>query len=61
MDQPTPSQRPSLHDAVQQTSEQVVPRPRVPLAPPMQIVTKGWWWRPDEEATVDQLEKADHG
>jgi hypothetical protein len=24
----------------------------------MRIVTKGWWWRPDEEATVEELAKA---
>jgi hypothetical protein len=32
----------------------------IPPAPPMQIVTKGWWSRPDEEATADELEKADN-
>jgi len=26
----------------------------------MQIITKGWWSRPDEEATADELEKADN-
>jgi hypothetical protein len=25
----------------------------------MQIITRGWWPRPDEEATVDELERAD--
>jgi hypothetical protein len=25
----------------------------------MQIITKGWWFRPDEEATADELEQAD--
>jgi hypothetical protein len=25
----------------------------------MQIITRGWWPRPDEEATVDELEIAD--
>ncbi len=33
--------------------------PRLPAAPPMQIITKGWWFRPDEEATADELEQAD--
>ncbi len=29
------------------------------VAPPMRVVTKGWGWpRPDEEATVEELEKA---
>jgi len=32
----------------------------VPLPPPMQIVTKGWWNRPVEYATAEELEKADH-
>jgi predicted RNA binding protein YcfA (HicA-like mRNA interferase family) len=27
--------------------------------PPMQVVTKGWWTLRDEEATADELEKAD--
>jgi hypothetical protein len=25
----------------------------------MQIITKGWWLRRDEEKTADELEKAD--
>ena len=29
------------------------------VAPPMRIVTKGWGWpRPDKEATVEELAKA---
>jgi hypothetical protein len=61
MDQPTPSHRP----ARQQTENYSLEKPsagvpRVPPAPPMQIITKGWWLRPDEEATADELEKADH-
>lgn len=30
--------------------------PHLPPSPPMLIVTKGWWYRPDEEATVEELE-----
>ena len=29
--------------------------PPAPTAPPMQIVTKGWWWCADEETTADEL------
>jgi hypothetical protein len=25
----------------------------------MQIITKGWWSRPDEEVTAEELERAD--
>lgn len=26
---------------------------------PMQIFTEGWWWRPDEAAAAEDLERAD--
>jgi hypothetical protein len=31
----------------------------VPAPPPMRVVTKGWWVLREEEATVEELEKAD--
>ncbi len=31
-----------------------------PAPPPMQVVTKGWWTLRDEQATVDELERADN-
>jgi hypothetical protein len=27
----------------------------------MQVVTKGWWTLRDEQATVDELDSAEHG
>jgi hypothetical protein len=32
---------------------------RVTAPPPMQVVTKGWWVLRDEQASVDELERAD--
>jgi hypothetical protein len=32
----------------------------VPAPPPMQVVTKGWWVLREEQATVDELERAEH-
>jgi hypothetical protein len=31
----------------------------VPPPPPMQVVTKGWWVLRDEQASVEDLERAD--
>jgi hypothetical protein len=31
----------------------------VPAPPPMQVVTKGWWVLREEQASVDELERAD--
>jgi hypothetical protein len=33
----------------------------VPVPPPMQVVTKGWWVLRDEAKTVDELNRADNG
>ena len=60
MDQPTPSQQRSQHEEERQTPGQAaLSGLHIPPPPPMQIVTKGWWLRPDEAATADELEKAD--
>lgn len=60
MDQPTPSRHLTSQQTEHHQSATRPPAgPRVPPAPPMQIITKGWWPRPDEEATADELEKAD--
>lgn len=59
-------QNPRFRDPIAHPTENIrpdnpsVPSPRLPPAPPMQIVTKGWWWRPDEETTADELVRAGH-
>ena len=61
MDQPTQPQHPNRHDLSYPTRRPVSQALlRVPPAPPMQIVTKGWWLRRDEQATADELEKSDN-
>jgi hypothetical protein len=60
MDQPAPPHRPADPQTERQSPPvQATARPRIPPAPPMQIITRGWWPRADEEATVDELEIAD--
>jgi hypothetical protein len=55
MDAPT-STAPLAEPAAAASASQT---PDWPAPPPMRIVTKGWWWRPDEFATADELEQAD--
>jgi hypothetical protein len=62
MDQPRPSQHPvnqRVGHPLLQGEQRLPVIPHIPPAPPMQIITKGWWPRPDEEATADELQQAD--
>jgi hypothetical protein len=54
MDQPT-----MYPDRLRQRAGHPTEAQRLPAAPPMQIITKGWWSRPDEEVTAEELERAD--
>ncbi len=49
------SPRLDLADGHMEETGQAMPTP-----PLMRIVTKGWWNRPDEYATAEDLEKADN-
>lgn len=52
----SPPRQPEAHGI----SRQGTPTSRsVPAPPPMQVVTKGWWVLRDEQASVDELERAD--
>ena len=60
MDQPPPLHRPADPQTERQNPPaQAIAGPHLPPAPLMQIITRGWWPRPDEEATLDELEIAD--
>jgi hypothetical protein len=32
----------------------------IPVPPPMQVVTKGWWGSPDQYETAEDLERAEN-